>query len=95
MPEEGTKLTFQNWHKQLSAPYVIYADFEALTTKIDGPEHDPTQSNTQKTQLHEACGFSYIVVRCDGQTEPPVVYRGPNTAEKFLEGLQEEEKRLM
>ena len=35
MPQEG-KLTFQNHHKQLPAPYVIYADFEALTTKSKG-----------------------------------------------------------
>ena len=70
MPEEGkNKLTFQNHHKQLPAPYIIYADFEALTTKLAGPELDPTMSNTQKTQHHKACSYSYIVVRCDGQTE--------------------------
>ena len=35
MPEEGkNKLAFQNHHKQLPAPYVIYADFEAQTIKI-------------------------------------------------------------
>ena len=53
MSQEG-KLTFQNHHKQLPAPYVIYADFEALTTKVEGPELDPTKSNTQRTQHHEA-----------------------------------------
>ena len=93
MPEEGkTKLAFQNHHKQLPAPYIIYADFEALTTKVEGPELDPTKSNTQRIQHHEACSYSYIVVRCDGQTEPPVGYRGPNAAEHFLESLQEERK---
>ena len=46
MPQE-VKLTFQNHHKQLPAPYVIYADFEALTTKVEGPELDPTKSNTR------------------------------------------------
>ena len=80
MPQEG-KLTFQNHHKQLPAPYVIYADFEALTTKVEGPELDPTKSNTQKTQHHEACSYCYVVVRCDGKTEAPAEYRGPNAAE--------------
>ena len=95
MPEEGkNKLAFQNHHKQLPAPYIIYADFEALTTKVEGPELDPTKSNTQRTQHHEACSYSYIVVRCDGQTEPPVEYRGPNAAEHFLESLQEEERKI-
>ena len=95
MPEEGkNKLTFQNHHKQLPAPFIIYADFEALTTKIEGPEGDPTKSNTQKTQQHEACSYCYVVVRCDRRTKPPVVYRGPNTAEHFLEALQEEEDEI-
>ena len=67
MAEEGkNKLAFQNHHKQLPAPHIIYADFEALTTKVEGPELDPTK----RTQHHEACSYSYIVVRCDGQTEP-------------------------
>ena len=95
MPEEGkNKLTYQNHHKQLPAPYIIYADFEALTTRLAGPELDPTMSNTQKTQHHEACSYSYIVVRCDGQTEKPVEYRGPNAAEHFLQALQEEESKI-
>ena len=85
MSEKGkNKLTFQNHHKQLPSLFIIYADFEALTTKVEGPELDPTKSNTQRTQHHEACSYSYIVVRCDGQTEPPVEYRGPNAAEHLL-----------
>ena len=96
MPEEGKKkqLAFQNHHKQLPAPYIIYADFEALTTKVEGPELDTTKSNTQRTQHHEACSYSYIVVRCDGQTTAPVQYRGPKAAEHFLESLQEEELEI-
>ena len=82
MPEEGkNKFTFENHHKELPAPFIIYADFEALTTKVEGPELDPTKSNTQRTQHYEACSYSYIVVRCDGQTEPPGEYRGLNAAE--------------
>ena len=50
MPEEGkkNKLTFQNHQKQLQAPFIIYVDFEALTTKIEGPELNPKQSNTSE-----------------------------------------------
>ncbi|KAK3740268.1 hypothetical protein RRG08_031987 [Elysia crispata] len=98
MPEEGkNNLTFQNHHRQLPAPYIIYADFEALTTKLAGPELDPTMSSTQKTQHHEACSYCYVKVRCDGQTEVPEVpveYRGPDAAEYFLRALQEEERGI-
>ena len=93
MPPEG-KFTFQNHHKQLPAPYVIYADFEALTTKVEGPELDPTKSNTQRTQHYETCSYCYVKVRCDGKTEAPAEYRGPNAAEHFLRALQEEERGI-
>ena len=89
MPEDGkNKPAFQNHHKQLSAPFNIYADFEALTTKVEGSELDPMKNNTRKTQHHEACSYCYVVFRCDGQTEPPVEYRRPNTAEHFLKALR-------
>ncbi|KAK3743261.1 hypothetical protein RRG08_058344 [Elysia crispata] len=95
MPPEGkNKFNFQNHHKQLPAPYIIYADFEALTTKVEGPELDPTKSNTQRTQHHEACSYCYVKVRCDGQTEAPVEYRGRGAAEHFLRALQEEERGI-
>ena len=95
MPEEGeNKLAFQSYHEQLPTPFTIYADFEALTTKIEGPELNPMKSNTRKTQHHEACSYCYIVVRCDGQTELPVEYRGPNAVEHFLEALQEKERKI-
>ena len=96
MPEVGKndKITFQNHHKQFPAPFIIYADFEALTTKIEGPELDPSVSNTQRTQLHETCSYCYVVVRCDGKTETPVEYRGPDAAEHFLRAIQAEECKL-
>ena len=38
--------------------------------------------------------YCYIVVQCDGQTEAPVIYHGPNAAEHFLEALQKEECKI-
>ena len=43
------------------------------------------------TQLCEACCCGYIVIS-DVNSEPPVIYRGPDTAAGFFEALQEEEK---
>ena len=80
MPEPGEKVMFNNYRKQLKAPYIIYADFESSIREIQDPNFDPENlSRTQNTAQHEACGYSFIVVRCDGKTKPPVVYRGPNT----------------
>ena len=94
MPEAGKndKITFQNYHRQFPAPFIIYADFEALPTKIEGPELDPSVSNTQRTQLHKTCSYCYVVVRCDGKTETPVEYRGSDASEHFLRAIQVEER---
>ena len=82
MPEEGKDtLSFQNHHKQMKMPYVIYADFEALVKKIPGCERGPEskqKSYTEKTKWHEACRYSYMVVRSDGEVSGSKVYRGEN-----------------
>ena len=98
MPEEGKNiLAFQNYHKQMKAPYVIYADFEALVKKIPGCEREPESKNksyTEKTEWHEACGYSYIVVRSDGEVTGSKVYRGENAVKEFLNGILQEETKI-
>ena len=95
MPKpERSILKFENWHRQMKAPFVIYADFESIINKIEGPSCDPTKSNTQHTQIHEACGFSYIVVRSDGEVGQPVLYRGPNATDVFLQCLGQTENEI-
>ena len=69
MPEEGKNtFSFQNHHKQMKVPYVIYVDFEALIRKIHRcePAEGIKKSYIEKTEQHEACGYSYMVVRSDG-----------------------------
>lgn len=61
-------LQFFNYHKQLKVPYIIYADFEALTMPILGVDNNPP-APTQQYQLHEPCSYCYIVVRSDGYSE--------------------------
>ena len=88
-------IQFQNHQKQMKVSYVIYADFESLIIKIEGPEPGPKESYTHRTQIHEACGFSYVVVRSDGFAQEPVVYRGSNATEAFLKCLKNEEKDIV
>ena len=56
----------------MKAPYVIYADFEALAKKISlcelGPE-SKKKSYTMKTEYHEASGYSYVVVGSNGDID--------------------------
>ena len=69
---------------------MIYTDFEALVRNIQGCERVPERdkSYTVKTEWHVACGYAYIVVRCDGEMSN--VYRGENAVEMFYEDILQE-----
>ena len=47
-----------------------------------------------KTEKHEPCGFSYVIVRSDGQTSLPHNYRGEDAVYEFLGNLLEEERKM-
>ena len=64
MPEKGDKVYFKNHHKQLSVPFVIYADFEAITEKVDSCQPNNEKSYTEAYQKHTDCGYGYKVVCC-------------------------------
>ena len=77
-------------HKLIRAPFVVYADFESRIKKIHGCVKK--DQATIKTEVHETCGFSYIIVRSEGETWDPFVYRGENAVLVFLTWLQTHEK---
>ena len=45
----------------MRVPFVIYADFEAVTEKIDSVTPNPEKSYTEKYQKHTPSGFCYHV----------------------------------
>ena len=94
MPEEGRQVYFHNYQKRLPVPFVIYADFEALTRKIDSCSPRGEKSYTQAYQKHEASGFGYkVVCHYDKKySKPAVIYRGENAVQKFIQNLSEEVK---
>ena len=92
MPEKGDKVYFKNHHKQLSVPFVIYADFEAITEKVDSCQPNNDKSYTEAYQNHKDCGYGYKVVCCydDKYSKPVQIYRGENAVYKFMENMLEE-----
>ena len=87
-------LKFNNFHKQLPVPFVIYADFEAITEKIHGCQPNNDKSFTEAYQKHTDCGYGYKVVCCydDKYTKPVQIYRGEKAVHKFMEAMLEEVK---
>ena len=62
MPRKGDNtIQFQNYHK-LPAPFIIYADFEAITEKVSGCQPNSTKSYTDKYQKHTGRSYGYTVV---------------------------------
>ena len=95
MPDKDNNiLKFNNFHKQQPVPFVIYADFEAITEKIHGCQQDGNKSYTEAYQRHTDCGYGYKVVCCydDKYTKPIQLYRGEKAVYKFMENMLEEVK---
>ena len=93
--EEDKCVEFKGLKKQLPVPFVIYADFESYTQKIDHCAPDPSESNTTKYQKHTPSGFCYMVVSTASMHNmEPVVYRGSNVIETFFDRLLEEQSRI-
>ena len=95
MPNKDNNiLKFNNFHKQQPVPFVIYADFEAITEKIHACQQDGNKSYTEAYQTHTDCGYGYKVVCCydDKYTKPIQLYRGEKAVYKFMENILEEVK---
>ena len=92
MPQPGSKVSFRNYQNQLPVPFVIYADFEAITEKIDSCSPRGDKSYTQAYQKHKPSGFGYkVVCHYDKKySKPAVIYRGENVIQKFYQNLSEE-----
>ena len=100
MPKQGENiLKFNNFHKQLPVPFVIYADFKAITKKVQGCKQSgemekdkDRRSYTKAYQTHEDCGYGYKVICCynDKYSKYTCIYRGENAVCKFMEKMLEE-----
>ena len=78
----------------MKAPYVVYANFECVLGKISSCEQNNKRSFTMKTEKHEPCGFSYMVVRSDGATFGPFIQRREDAVFVFLLWLQNHEREM-
>ena len=93
MPDKNNNiLKFNNPHRQLPVPFVIYADFEAITEKIHGCQPNDDKSYTEAYQKHTDCGYGYKVVCCydDKYTKPLQIYRGEKAVYKFMNAMLSE-----
>ena len=95
MPDKDNNiLKFNNFHKQQPIPFVIYADFEAITEKISSCQPNNNKSYTEAYQKHTDCVYGYKIVCCydDKYTKDVQYYRGEKAVYKFMEAMLDEVK---
>jgi hypothetical protein len=107
MPSEEDIMVFKNHYKKLKAPFVIYADFECLTTKtgtVSTKEIKTDQllsetasagSKTRRYQHHRPCGFMINVVSSIDNSSEPFLYRGEDCMDVFVKKMIEVKKKIM
>ena len=81
---EDPIVKFKNVHKQVQAPFVVYADFESILKGLSN------QGN--KTQEHLACSYAYKIVSNVPGVEFEIrrPYIGLDAVDKFLDSLQDD-----
>ena len=99
LPEAGTFLSFQNYHKKMDLPFVIYADFESVIKPIHSVQPSPLNCYTEKKQIHIPVSFCYYV-KCsfDDRFSKLVEYTAKSededVAQMFVDMLEKEVKDI-
>ena len=95
--EDENRVEFINHRKQIPVPFVIYADFEAITKKnkksdVNESKDNSNVSYTKAYQTHIDCGYGYkVVCHYDWKlSKVSKIYRGKGAVYKFLENMLEE-----
>ena len=81
---EDTTIKFKSIAKQQRVSFSIYADFECCTEKQE----------RGKYQHHKVNSFAYVVIS-EYENRDPVLYRGDNAVETFLDHMIKERDRIV
>ena len=90
MPEEGSVVKFKKYKNTTKYPFVVYADIECITTKIETPDLNSESSYTIKTQYHEPISYvlrfiSYNQLVMENKT---IIYTGKDCMDNLVEELE-------
>ena len=80
MPDKDTYIEFEKHNTKLPCPFVIYGDFECLTTNSN-------KGIKGTYQEHKPCGYMLNVVSRIDNTCQPYLYRGEDCMKQFVEQL--------
>ena len=90
MPKEHTYLFFKNYFKQIMLPFLVYAYLESFDIGCDISAGE----NSTMISKQEANSYGYVIVRHDGKSKEPAIYRGANPVQNFLKKLMQEKDEI-
>ena len=96
MPGEGSILKFKNFVRSMRVPFVVYADFESFTQRLDTVQPNPENSFTKQYQKHTPSGFCYYIKALDDSVykSRPVLYtkqsEDEDVAQIFVDRLEKD-----
>ena len=82
MPDKDTYIEFEKHNTKLPCPFVIYGDFECLTT-------NPKHGIIGTYQEHKPCGYMLNVVRRIDNTCQLHLHRGEDLMKQFVDKMTE------
>ena len=94
------RIYFKNHYKKQRVPFVVYADFECFTEKIDTCQPDDGKSFTNQYQKHKPSGFSYLIKCSYGNLFSPKLVKytaespDDNVPQLFIESLEKDIKEI-
>ena len=94
------RIYFKNHYKKQRVPFVVYADFECFTEKIDTCQPDDGKSFTNRYQKHKPSGFSYLIKCSYGNIFSPKLVKyttespDDNVPQLFIESLEKDIKDI-
>jgi hypothetical protein len=98
MPKEGEQICFKNHSRKFKAPFVMYADFECLTSEYRpsmSKPIDPNKSYTEKYQHHKPCGYKINVVNSITNETESYLYRGQDCMQHFVKTCRDIRIKIM
>ena len=98
MPKKGDTIHFKNHTRKFEAPFVMYADFECLTTgyrpSMSKPI-DPNKYYTEKCKQHKLCGYKINVVNSITNVSESYLYRGHDCMQHFVKTCRDIRIKIM
>ena len=61
IPEEGSKISFQNHNRSMRVSFIVYADFESFTSQLSPRQQNHEKICTKQCQKHIASRFCYHI----------------------------------